>query len=64
VAKNGDAGKQIGALGGKKDNHPALGNVGKDAKGKGAPILDHKPAAPAPQNLKGRLPFGKGKGKG
>jgi hypothetical protein len=35
-------------------------------KGKGAPMLknDHKPAVPAPQNMKDRLPIGRGKGKG
>jgi hypothetical protein len=67
VAKNGDPGKHIGALGGKKDNHPAPANLGKDVtKGKGVPAFkdDHRPSAPAPANLKSRLPFGKGKGKG
>jgi hypothetical protein len=67
LAKNGDPSKHIGALGGKKDSHPALGDGAKDVlKGKGAPSFkdDHHANIPAPHNLKGgRLPFGKGKGK-
>jgi hypothetical protein len=65
VAKNGDPGKHIGALGGKKDLHPAATNLGKDvSKGKGVPAFkDARPSVPAPANLKGRLPIGKGKGK-
>jgi hypothetical protein len=67
LAKNGDPSKHIGALGGKKDVHPAATNVGKDVmKGKAAPVFkdDRRPAVPSPADFKGRLPFGKGKGKG
>ncbi len=64
---NDDVSKHIGALGGKKENHPNLDALNKDAlKAKDAPILkeEQRPGFPALSNFKNRLPFGKGKGKG
>jgi hypothetical protein len=66
VAKGGDPSRHIGSLGGKKAGQPAASDPGKNLMrgGKGAPVVnDHRPSIPAAQNFKGKIPFGKGKGK-
>jgi hypothetical protein len=65
LAKRDNFSKHIGALGGQKGSHPALGVVGGNAtKAKAVPGFSggSRPSFSGVQNMKSYLPF-KGKGK-